>query len=541
MNKKDMLAENPGNGFIELLYRKDGVYLVVHPPGDKGVKVSLDDVMERIARKRIFGFNREAVAMAVYKSERVPVKIAEPQDEVKIDAEVTVKVTPDKMKAYISISPPDGGKLPDRDEILKVLEKHGVIYGINMSLVEDLARFPVFNQEICIAEGTPAVRGTDGSIEYHFKIKKDTRPVILEDGSVDYRDLGLIENVHKGQRLCTVIPPTKGIKGRRITGDEIPAIDGKQVILPRGKNVEISEDGQGLVAAIDGQVELVDGKINVFPTYEVPGDVGIGTGNINFVGSVIVRGNVLSGFTVEAGGNVEVWGVVEGAVIKAGGNIILKRGIQGLGKGLLISGGDIVAKYIEHSNVEAKNDVKAEAIMHSNVKCGNRLELGGRKGLLVGGTCKVGREIVAKVIGSQMTTSTELEVGVDPIVRERYKEAREEMLKIEEDLRKADQAIFLLKKLEAAGAITQEKKELLAKTIRTRLHYLVRKEELKKEIEVAEEMLQHETHAKVRALSFIYPGTKVSIGNSVMYVKEPLQHCTLYRDGVDIRIGSFER
>ena len=92
-----------------------------------------------------------------------------------------------------------------------------------------------------------------------------------------------------------------------------------------------------------------------------------------------------------------------------------------MGKGILTSGGDVIARYIENSNVEAKNDIKSEAIMHSNVKCGNKLELSGRKGLLVGGSCKVGKEIIAKVIGSHMATVTDIEVGVDPSLRERFK------------------------------------------------------------------------------------------------------------------------
>ena len=49
---------------------------------------------------------------------------------------------------------------------------------------------------------------------------------------------------------------------------------------------------------------------------------------------------------------------------------------------------DIIANFIENSTAEAVNDIKAESIMHSNIKCGNRLELGGRKGLLVGGVTK---------------------------------------------------------------------------------------------------------------------------------------------------------
>ena len=99
----------------------------------------------------------------------------------------------------------------------------------------------------------------------------------------------------------------------------------------------------------------------------------------------MVRGNVLSGFEIEAGGNIEVNGVVEAATLRAEGDIIIKRGMHGNGKGSLTAGNDIVSKYIESAKVQARNDIKFEAIMHCDIKCGNKLMLGGRKGLLVGG------------------------------------------------------------------------------------------------------------------------------------------------------------
>jgi uncharacterized protein (DUF342 family) len=254
-----------------------------------------------------------------------------------------------------------------------------------------------------------------------------------------------------------------------------------------------------------------------------------------------VRGNVLSGFVVEAGGNVEVWGVVEGAVIKAGGDIILRRGMQGLGKGTLISGGDIIARYIEHSNIDAKNDIKSEAIMHSNVKCGNKLELAGKKGLLVGGACKVGKEISAKVIGSHMATVTDIEVGTDPSLRERYKSLKEEITNIESDLKKADQAITILKKLEMAGMLTPEKQEIMAKSVRTKVFYTNKIGELKEELVQVETKLQQDAYGKIKIYNYIYPGTKVAIGTCMMYIKETMQYCTLYRDGADVRVGAIDK
>ncbi|HEX2944686.1 MAG TPA: FapA family protein [Clostridia bacterium] len=534
-------GSNINDGFYQIAYENDGVFLSVYPPVGNGRRVDLQTVLDRLSRKKIRNFNRDIVQLTVTKADKTPVKIAGPQEEIRVDVTANVTTSPDKMKGYISFNPPENGRMMTMEEVLDQLGKNGIIYGINRTNLETIIKYPVYNEIICIAEGTPPANGQNGKVEFRFDIKRESKPTILDDGRVDFRELNLIQSAEQGQVLCSLTPPIRGTPGKTVCGIDIPALDGKPAALPKGRNVSVTEDGQNLLAGISGQINYIDGKVNVFSTYEVPADVDNSTGNINFIGNVIVRGNVLSGFVVEAGGTVEVMGVAEGAIIKAGSDIILRRGIQGMGKGVLISGGDIIARYIENSNVEARNDIKAEAIMHSYVKCGNKLELSGKKGLLVGGNCKVGKEISAKVIGSHMGTVTDIEVGVDPTIRERYKAVKEELIKSETDLRKAEQAITILKKLEMAGALTPEKQEMLAKSVRTRIFLTNRFSELKEEMAALESNLQQDAYGKVKCYNFIYPGTKVAIGSCMMYVKENLQYCSLYRDGADIRVGGIDK
>ncbi len=538
---KDSSSKAVNDGFFGIQYQENGVFLTVYAQVGRGKKVEVRDILDRLTKKQVKNFNRDVIDLAVLKADKTPVAIADRQEEMKIDATVSVNVSPDKMKAYIVLHAPEGGNQLSYEQILEALSRSGVVHGINRTTLETISKYPVYSEMICLAEGTPSANGQNGKIEFHFDIKMERKPTILEDGRVDFRELNLIQSVRKGQKLCTLVPPLPGTRGRTVAGIELPVLDGKPASLPRGRNIEVSEDGQSLISTIDGEVNFIDGKVNVFANYEVPADVDNSTGNVSFVGNVAVRGNVLSGFAVEAGGNVEIWGVVEGAIIKAGGDIILRRGMQGLGKGMLISGGDIIARYIEHSNIEAKNNIKSEAIMHSNVKCGNKLELSGKKGLLVGGICKVGKEISAKVIGSPMATVTEIEVGLDPAMKERYKTLKEEMATIESDLKKADQAITLLKRLEAAGALTPEKQEIMAKSVRTKVYYSNKIQELRQEMSSIETKLQEDAYGKIRATGYIYPGTRVAIGTCMMYVKENLQYCTLYRDGADIRVGSVDK
>lgn len=525
------------NGY-SLTFEKDGVYLTVFKPLDFFSRVNENDILNVLRKKRIQNFNANMVAEAVRLSDNVPVKIAEAQEETKIDAAVEAIVSQDKMIAYVILTPPEAnGAPPTLEAIVQALYSKGVVWGMNEAKIRELAAYPVYNQQIIVAEGITPINGKNGEVRYLFDIKKDRKPVIMEDGTVNYKEMNLVDSVTKGQKLAELIPPVPGRPGKNLVGADLKAIDGKKAHISRGRNVVLSPDGNELYAGIDGQLMYVDGKINVFPTYEVMANVDNSTGNIKFIGNVVIRGNVQSGFEVEAGGNIEVNGVVEAAILRAGGDIILKRGMHGNGKGMLVSGGDIISKYIESANVEARNDIKAEAIMHCDIKCGNKLELGGKKGLLVGGTVRVGRLVELKYLGSQMSTATVLEVGVDPHMRERLKFLRTDLPNMEDGLLKANQAITLLNKMKQSSDLTMDKREILAKSTRARFFYENKIHEYKKEIAEIEEILQQGANGRIRVLGSVYPDVRVAIGNSTLYIKQEAQYCTLYSDGADIRFG----
>lgn len=526
------------NSGYRITYEQDGVYLTVFKPTDFFTRISENDLLNVVHKKKIRNYNANAITDAVRKCDGIPVKIAEAQEEASIDCVIEAIVSQDKMKAYVELSPPEGnGASPTVEAIVQALYSKGVVFGMKEDKIRELVARPVYHQQVLVAEGIPPENGKNGEIRYLVDVKRERKPTILEDGTVNYKDMDLIQNIVKGQKLAELVPPQPGRNGKNLVGAELRALDGKPAMFPKGKNVVVSADGQELYADIDGQLQFADGKISVYATHEVMADVDNSTGNIKFIGNVSVRGNVLAGFEIEAGGNIEVDGVVEGAVLRAGGDIILKRGMHGNGKGILIAGGDIIAKYIESANVEARGNIKADAIMHCDVKCGNKLELGGRKGLLVGGTARVGNIVELKSLGSQMYTATVLEVGVDPHLRERLKFLKSDIANMEEGLLKANQAINVLNKLKNSGELSMEKRELLAKSTRTRFFYENKLQEYRREIAEIEEKLQLGANGRIKVYGSAYPGVRVAIGNSVLYIKQETQYCSLYSDGADIRVG----
>src|SRR5690606_12910229 len=132
----------------------------------------------------------------------------------------------------------------------------------------------------------------------------------------------------------------------------------KEAYFKPGKNVVLDEERTRLYAVTDGMVTFTDNeKVNVFPVYEVNGDVDYRSGNIDFVGNVVVRGNVISGFRVKAEGDVRITGSVEGAEIIAAGSIDIAEGIVAHNKGFVKAGKTIKCSFIQDANVEAAEDL----------------------------------------------------------------------------------------------------------------------------------------------------------------------------------------
>ena len=213
--------------------------------------------------------------------------------------------------------------------------------------------------------------------------------------------------------LAEIIPAEKGQNGIDVYGNVTLARDVKKITFEHGRNLQISEDGLKLISLVDGHASLVDGTVFVADVYTVE-DVSTATGNIEYHGNVEVNGNVCENFSIKTDGNVFVKGVVEGAYIEAGGNIVIERGMHGQGKGILKAKGNVIAKFISAAEVEADGFVEAEQILNAKVTAGETVNAEAGKGLITGGKIVAKAGVNVKNAGSPMGASTIIEVGCDP-------------------------------------------------------------------------------------------------------------------------------
>ncbi|RKD34762.1 hypothetical protein BET03_01105 [Thermohalobacter berrensis] len=443
------------------------------------------------------------------------------------------------MKAYMTLIPPEDGEDLSYDNALKIVEQK-IKFGINYNHMKDIINKKQYYKRTLIAEGKLPIDGKDGYIKYFFDTEKKYIPKELEDGSVDFKNLQLINNVKKGDILAEIVPPTEGDAGYTVTGKVLKHKKGKSKKVKLGKNVEYSEDGNKVISLIDGEVILKNGRVHVEKIHKINEDVDNSTGNIQFNGSIKINGNVKTGFKVKAIGDIEIQGVVEGALIESEGNIILKRGIQGHHKGKLNSKGNIIAKYVENAFIECNGLVQADAIMHSDISSNDTVEALGRKGLIVGGTCRAAKEVRAKTIGSSMSTLTTIEVGIDPNLKTKYENLKEENKKIKNNIDKVNKSILLLKRLNDNNRLTKDKKELLIKFIKTKKVLDEQYKKVKKELEEIEYRIECLSKGKIKVSNVVYPGVKIVIGNSTMHVKEEVKACTIYREDGEIKIAHYK-
>ena len=456
-----------------------------------------------------------------------------------VDETMTVEMSKDRMLGVVEFQEPvNGGKKMSAHDIQQELQKKGIVSGILPGIVEELAKEKKYRYKYIVAKGEAAQDGEDGVLTLNFDIEeiKHLKPKEKEDGTVDFRELSAVRNVKEGDLLATRTMGTGGKNGFNILGQVIKAKRGKEVRLPKGKNTHTSPDGLELMASVDGKLEYDGHNIYINTVYHLSGDLDSGIGNIDFVGNVVITGSVKSGFTVKAEGSIEVKGSVEEATLIAGGDIFLSYGIQGGNKGKLVSGGNVIAKFIQNTLVEAKGDVITEAIMHSNVSAGNTIRVDTGKGLIVGGSVSATSLILARNIGSSMGTVTSVQIGVPPNMYEQFKTLEKQIAEGNADLRKVEKSIQFLY-LKSQTALDPQKQMMLKKLMDSQGPLRERIEKLQEEYKQLSEILKDVQDGMIKVSDTVHPGVKVTIGSTIKYIDDDQIRCTIRRVDGEIVIG----
>lgn len=533
------------NAFFQLIQKDDGMYLKAYPEVDGGEKLSVEDVLNYLDKKNLkdvdSGIVKYFVEDANSGKKDVLVKVLEgkqiPEKEFGL-ASIDKKGYLAKIRLY---PPSDKGARLSTSELKNLIEQNGVKYGIIEKNIEIALKARLYCMDILVAKAKLPVNGSDAEIVYSFNAEKTLKPTMSEDGSVDFHKLDMIESVKEGQLLATLIPIDYGEPGKDVYGNMIRPKKVRNKRLRHGKNIHLSDDKLQMYSDVSGNVTLVNDMVFVTDTYTIEGDVGPSTGDIDYDGAVEVKGNVITGYTVKATGDITVNGAVEGAMLISEGKIVLKRGMQGMGKGVMEAKGDVISNFIESATVKSGGAIYTDAIMHSNISANGDVIVNGKRGLIAGGSVKTTTKIETKVAGSTMGTQTELEVGFDTTLGERYRNIEKHIDQMTDEKDSIVKNLKILqKRMQTKGKLEPEKMKLIKEgTERIKVIDQTIEEETEAYERIDEEMQRTSDGGKVRVENIAYPGVKIVISNISTFVHTETHRCTFIREGADIRVKSY--
>ncbi|MGF9975338.1 DUF342 domain-containing protein [Viridibacillus arvi] len=406
----------------------------------------------------------------------------------------------------------DGTKM--QEQIKEFANNIGIVHGfVDLTLDTVLE-----GKSTVVAIGTPAKPGKNAKITYIEQSER--KPLIREDGKADYFDMNFISEIEAHAWLGEKIPADSGEPGKNVLGESIPALPGKDAPIKYDQKTvyeKVDEDGKVTIYATEGGVlDDSDGFLSVQKHLPVPNDVGVGTGNLNFDGSISIRGTVLAGYSVVATGDISIdgpEGVTSPKLIESlNGDVYIRGGIFGNGESVVRAGGNIFVKHTNESTLIAKGDIQIGSYaLGSNLKASSIL-VNEYKGKIIGGRAEATSTITTAISGNRLERKTELVITM-PDRKESMqivKEKAEEMKSLEADISNVKARITPLldfvdkmngaqrKAFEDSKVLLQEKENELTK--------------IDKEVQTILQSLKSMGTEKIQITKEAYPGTYIQLG-----------------------------
>ena len=492
-------APEENNFSIEL--RDDGIFLTVKEIDD--VKSStLKKILKYMEENKIKDTSIEAIEEALFKLNEA-VKIAEFDKEYYIDSVPIIEVF-NNMEATLKITRPNKGRETTLESILKLAEEKGIVFGLRKKAIQTMLSEKIYDRKVILAKGKDVKHGTDAIIKYTFQktsnIENTSSKSTKDVKSIDFKELNLFQNVAVDEILAQKIPLTYGEDGIDIFGKTISAKVPKDIQIIPGRNTYLTDDEMYLKSQIDGQLIQKGKSLSVEPLLTIPGNVDYATGNIDFLGSVIVKGNVISGFSIKSGEDIYIEGLVEDCELTAEGSIMVNNGILGNEEFLhtIYAKEGIKAQFIQHMKIKTNGSVEVNKhILHSTVEAGDKVIVTSGTGKIIGGEIKAQKGIECNIAGGPFETPTKLILDVYSETVKEESEINKEMLVLEENKFKIEK---LLKDVEAL-------KQLSAINNR----YIT----LQEDRSFIEEQRQSIKTHSIRVLNKVYPGVIIKIGREL--------------------------
>jgi|Wag4MinimDraft_12_1082652.scaffolds.fasta_scaffold00020_12 hypothetical protein len=476
-----------------------------------------------------------AVLEKIYKLQRSEYVLSSSEDGVlqaeirtdeNLDGSFKIVLEDDDFYARLSVYPSiNEGQMITYSDVSEELGEQNIVNNVDEERIKECLSFVYHGnilENVVIAKGIKPIDGRNAEIIKHFK-EPESQPAVDHKGKVDFREVSKIINVNKDDLLITKKPATKGVPGVTVRNAEIPPKEGKDIDLKILEGVYSDNNGRKFYASIDGHVVFRNNNLGVFPVYTV-NNVDYNTGNIRFNGTVEIRGDVFSGFTVEAERDIFVNGICEDATLKAKGQIVISGGIKGKANNMFSCNKDFICGYMENAKVESMGSIIIKKYaFNCNLLSGSKLVATESKGLIAGGYVQAFSEIEVKQLGSEGATNFTVHVGENYLIEKEYDEVEKELKKKEELLDKIDKTLSqinlkskeVLKNPKVIAILNQKKEQDKIK------------ESLREHLETLKKKLKF-SKPKIRVHNYVTDGVTIQFYNTKFKIRERMKNMIFF-------------
>ncbi len=428
-----------------------------------------------------------------------------------LNEHMKVSISDDGTRAFLTSEELAENASITEESIIQFLEEKGIVFGIKEGLRIALAAAVKTRTPFLAAEGIEPVSGKDGRVEYLVGLKT-LEPLEEKGGRVDLHNLHRIHNVKKGERLAIVHPPEEGASGMSVRGLPIAAKAGKKARIFRGTYVSADPGNAGiLIASEDGNLIMKpDGTIEVQPVMTIRGDVDFSTGDIDFIGSLIVTGDIKSDFSVKVQKNLEVRGNVGDATIIAGGNVLIKNGFLGRGKGSIVAGGNVRIQHVLNQSIasEKKITIDREAVC-AKINAGDAIA--SPKARFVGCVLRGGNEVEVFNLGNGDDTQATVHVGKRAELIEKYNALVKGLEQFNKQSTEIRDYVYKLVRMQLDAPLSEEQNNLFAKLKTLQAELPATAKNLQKEKDEIEAAMQAAGSARVIVRGTVYVNVLLDI------------------------------
>lgn len=332
----------------------------------------------------------------------IPQKMELPRDAFRI------MVSEDRMQAYIYAG--EDAEVPSMESLRRELARRNIRQGIKKEILEELQDNAHRNKAVLIASGKKPKRGRDGYYEFFFDNVVNKEPQIMKDGSLNYENVVWFTKTYAGQKLAVYHMAEKGEDGYNIEGLVLHGEDGRDQKPLRGRGFKLLSDSFTYISEENGSLILDDNRMVITKLMQVE-DASMITGNIEFDGSVLIKGDVKSNILIRATGDVAVEGFMENAFIECGGDIFLKKGVSSNGVGRLVAKGKVCGRFFENISISA-DEIVSNYFFRCNLSARKNIHVYGKNGSLAGGNAYAGHSIRTMNLGNKAGVETEVYLGI---------------------------------------------------------------------------------------------------------------------------------